>query len=189
MIINNSTVVGLKTNDGVTIRIPVDNCPDVDLSNLQVIVNSDEEIEMSADINATLAHFFEIRGSFSGKFKFDIEDAKDENGKDVQIIKLSAIGDPVVDADCNVGVLSWIVVTFLFAGGIIGIIAGVIVLIIDKIIDSSVDKIDVDNFINTDDLLNGKLKWGFTGIGKITTVKPMACFQIGFESSLLKDNE
>ncbi len=189
MIINNSTVVGLKTNDGVTIRIPVDNCPDVDLSNLQVIVNSDEEIEMSADINATLAHFFEIRGSFSGKFKFDIEDAKDENGKDVQIIKLSAIGDPVVDADCNVGVLSWIVVTFLFAGGIIGIIAGVIVLIIDKIIDSSVDKIDVDNFINTDDLLNGKLKWGFTGIGKITTVKPMACLQIGFKSRGLGDNE
>ena len=153
------------------------------------MVNSTEEFEMSGDINATLAHFFDIRGSFCGKFKFVIEDTKDEDGKVVQIIKLSAIGDPVIDADCNIGVLSWIVVTFLFAGGIIGIIAGIIVLIIDKIIDSSVDKIDVDNFINTDDLLNGKLKWGFTGIGKITTVKPMACLQIGFKSRGLRDNE
>lgn len=189
LITNNNTVVGLKTNDGVTIKIPVDNCPDIDLSHLQIMVNSTEEFEMSGDINATLAHFFDIRGSFCGKFKFVIEDTKDEDGKVVQIIKLSAIGDPVIDADCNIGVLSWIVVTFLFAGGIIGIIAGIIVLIIDKIIDSSVDKIDVDNFINTDDLLNGKLKWGFTGIGKITTVKPMACLQIGFKSRGLRDNE
>lgn len=188
-ITNNNSVVGLKTNDGVKIRIPIDNCPDVDLSNLQVKVNAAEEIEMFGDINATLAHFFEIKGSFSGKFKFVIEEAEDEKGKAVQIIKLSAIGEPIIDADCEFGVLSWIVVTFMFATGIIGIIAGIIVFVIDMVIDSSVNNIDVDNFINTDDLLNGKLTWGFTGIGKITIVKPMACLQIGFESSLPRNKE
>ena len=162
--------VGIKSNSKFKATIPIDNCPDVDVTSLSFRVDGYEQYWLNLSISTTAAHFFDIDGTVTAHFKFNIAEGDDGT----QTIQLQMQGDPEIDLDSDFGWASWLLTVITFG------IAGVILGIINAVINGKLDSLDLSGLINTDDLLNGKLQWSFVDVGKLVCVNPMACFQIGF---------
>ena len=176
---NNSTCIEMESN--TKIELPIDNCPDINLSALTIAIDQNEEFVIQTHLSTTLAHFYNIEGTYYSRFKLKIENAV-MDGKNVQKITLVEQGEPIVDLDCDWGWAAYLMLALMIPGGILGAITAAILASIQLVITKMLNNFDVDDYLDVNELLDGKLVWEFTNIADLVEVHPLACLQIGFST-------
>ena len=162
----------IQSKPGVRANVKIDNCPDAEITSVQLAINNQERRVLQADLYANLDCFYEVTGNMYYEMKFEVRDCGN-----AQTVALVGIGEPTVEFD-----VAWDWVAILLSVLTLGL-GAIVFAIVQAIIDGLLNNIDFSSMLNTNDLLNGKFSWDASDIIKMTTIKPMGCLQIGFEAT------
>lgn len=162
----------IQSKPGVRANVKIDNCPDAEITSVQLAINNQERLVLQADLYANLDCFYEVTGNMYYEMKFEVRDCGN-----TQTVALVGIGEPTVEFD-----VAWDWVAILLSVLTLGF-GAIVFAIVQAIIDGLLNNIDFSSMLNTNDLLNGKFSWDASDIIKMTTIKPMGCLQIGFEAT------
>lgn len=162
----------IQSKSGVRANVKIDNCPDAEITSVQLAINNQERLVLQADLYANLDCFYEVTGNMYYEMKFEVRDCGN-----TQTVALVGIGEPTVEFD-----VAWDWVAILLSVLTLGL-GAIVFAIVQAIIDGLLNNIDFSSMLNTNDLLNGKFSWDASDIIKMTTIKPMGCLQIGFEAT------
>lgn len=162
----------IQSKSGVRANVKIDDCPDAEITSVQLAINNQERLVLQADLYANLDCFYEVTGNMYYEMKFEVRDCGN-----TQTVALVGIGEPTVEFD-----VAWDWVAILLSVLTLGL-GAIVFAIVQAIIDGLLNNIDFSSMLNTNDLLNGKFSWDASDIIKMTTIKPMGCLQIGFEAT------
>lgn len=162
----------IQSKSGVRANVKIDNCPDAEITSVQLAINNQERLVLQADLYANLDCFYEVTGNMYYEMKFEVRDCGN-----TQTVALVGIGEPTVEFD-----VAWDWMAILLSVLTLGL-GAIVFAIVQAIIDGLLNNIDFSSMLNTNDLLNGKFSWDASDIIKMTTIKPMGCLQIGFEAT------